>query len=177
MKKSKRSKILFRYTIHLGVSIKCIAGETKFVTDEKTAPSTETTLTTILFRYPLENIFNAEKFEFIYQCLPSKTLHFKEEKCSGRRHSKVYLTGLATGNVYGEKVQMFVIGKSVKPRCFKSVKTLPCQYRAPNKSWMSGELFKDWVYMSLIENFTYLRERFNHQRLNYVKNVKILKYV
>ena len=39
---------------------------------------------------------------------------------------------------------MFVIGKSVKPRCFKAVKTLPCRYRAQHK--MSGELFKDWVH-------------------------------
>ena len=49
MKKSKRSKINFRYTIHLGVSIKCIAGEAKSVTDEKAAPSTETTLLPVTF--------------------------------------------------------------------------------------------------------------------------------
>ena len=40
---------------------------------------------------------------------------------------------------------MFVIGKSVKPQCFKGVKTLPCLYRAQHKSWMSGELFEVWV--------------------------------
>ena len=33
--------MLFRYTIHLGVSFKGIAGELKSVTDEKTAPSTD----------------------------------------------------------------------------------------------------------------------------------------
>ena len=41
---------------------------------------------------------------------------------------------------------MFVIGKFVKPRCFKGVKTLSCQYHAHHKSWMSGELFEDWVH-------------------------------
>ena len=41
---------------------------------------------------------------------------------------------------------MFVIGKSVKPRRFKGIKTLPCRYRAQHKSWMSGELFEDWVH-------------------------------
>lgn len=40
---------------------------------------------------------------------------------------------------------MFVIGKSAKPRCFKGVKTLPCRYRSQKKSWMSGELFEEWV--------------------------------
>ena len=41
---------------------------------------------------------------------------------------------------------MFVIGKSVKPRCFKGVKTLPCRCCAQHKSWMSGQLFEDWVH-------------------------------
>ena len=41
---------------------------------------------------------------------------------------------------------MFVIGKSVKPRCFKDVKTLPCRYLAQQKCWISGELFEDWVH-------------------------------
>ena len=54
--------------------------------------------------------------------LPNKTLHLKGEKCSGGKNSKVRLTGLPAGNGYGE---MFVIGKSVKPLCFKGVKTLP----------------------------------------------------
>jgi len=49
----------------------------------------------------------------------NKTLHLKGKKCSGGKLSKVCLTGLAAGNAYGERLQMFVIGKSIKPRCFK----------------------------------------------------------
>ena len=37
----------------------------------------------------------------------------------------------------GEKLPMFVIGKSQKPRCFKHIKSLPC--------WMNSELFEEWV--------------------------------
>ena len=58
----------------------------------------------------------------------------KGEKCSGRKHSKVRLTGLVAGNVYGESLQMFDIGKSVKPLCFKGVKTLPCRYHGQHRS-------------------------------------------
>ena len=65
---------------------------------------------------------------------------------SDAKHSKVRLTGLATGNAYGERLQMFFIGKSVKPRCVKGVKTLPCRYCVQHKSWMSGELFEYWVH-------------------------------
>ena len=71
---------------------------------------------------------------FTKSCL-NKILHLKGVKCCSGKHSKVRLTGLAD--------QMFVIRKSVKPRGFK---TLPCRYRAQHKSWMSGELFEDWVH-------------------------------
>ncbi|XP_057299235.1 tigger transposable element-derived protein 4-like [Hydractinia symbiolongicarpus] len=40
---------------------------------------------------------------------------------------------------------MFVIGKSVTPRCFKEVRSLPCQYKAQKKAWMDSEIFTDYV--------------------------------
>ena len=78
------------------------------------------------FPVPLENIFNADEFELFCQCLPNETLHLKGEKCSGAKYSKVRLTGLPAGNAYGERLQMFIIGKSVKPQCLKGIKSLPC---------------------------------------------------
>ena len=80
-----------------------------------------------------------------YQCLPNKTFHFKKEKCSGGKHSKVRLTGMAAGNAKGERLPMFAIGKAKNPRCFKGVKSIPCRYRAQAKSWMSSELFEEWI--------------------------------
>ncbi|XP_065642803.1 tigger transposable element-derived protein 4-like [Hydra vulgaris] len=109
------------------------------------APWLETTLSTILSRYPLENIFNADEFDLFYQCLPDKSLHLKNEKGIGGKHSKVRLTGMAAGNVKGERLSMFVIGKSKSPRCFKGVKNISCRYRAQPKSWMFAELFEEWV--------------------------------
>ena len=40
---------------------------------------------------------------------------------------------------------MFVIGKANKPRCFKGVRNLLCRYHAQRKSWMTAELFEEWV--------------------------------
>ena len=68
----------------------------------------------------------------------------KGENCSGGKYSKVRLTGMAAASAAGEKLPMFVIGKSVKPRCFKH-DSLPCRYRAQPKSWMSSFLFDEWV--------------------------------
>ena len=127
------------------MSFKTIAGESKSVTEEMTAPWLETTLPTILSRYPIENVFNADEFGLFYQCLPNKTFHFKKEKCSGGKHSKVRLTGMAAGNAKGERLPMFAIGNAKNPRCFKGVKSIPCRYRAQAKSWMSSELFEEWI--------------------------------
>ena len=134
-KKEKHAfyQLYFRY----GATFKNISGESRSVTEEMTAPGTQTTLPTILFRYPLENIFNVDEFGFFYQCLPNKKLHLKGEKRSGGKHSKIRLTGLAAGNAYGESLLMFVIGKANKQRCFKGVRSLPCRYRAQSNSWIT----------------------------------------
>ena len=105
----------------------------------------ETTLPTLLSNYKLEDIFNADEFGLFYQCLPNKTLHLKSEKCSGGKSSKIRITGLAAANSMGDKLLMFVIGKSKAPRCFKNVTSLPCRYRSQKKSWMDSTLFKEWV--------------------------------
>ena len=87
-----------------------------------TASWKETLLPTILSRYELKDIFNTDEFGLFYQELPSKSMHFKNERCSGGKFSKVRFTGLAAANATGEKLPMFVIGKSAKPGCFENVK-------------------------------------------------------
>ena len=77
-----------------------------------TAPWEETTLPTLLARYQLKDVFNSDEFGLFYEALPSKSLHFRGKRCSGEKHGKVRLTGMATSNTLGEKIQMFVIGKS-----------------------------------------------------------------
>ena len=52
---------------------------------------------------------------------------------------------MAASNALKDKKPMFVIGKSVKPRCFKGIKKKPCRYRAQKKSWMTSDLFEEWV--------------------------------
>ena len=91
-------------------------------------------LPTMLSKYELNQIYNADKFGLFYRAQPEKSLHLKDERCVGGKHSKPRLTGLAAANAVGEKLPMFVIGKSKSPRCFKNIKHLPCRYRSQNKS-------------------------------------------
>ena len=105
-------------------------------------PWNETTLPTLLSKHDLKDIFNANEFGLFYQCLPNKTHHFKGQKCSGGKNSKIRLTGMIAGNAIGEKLPMFVISKSKTPCCFKHIKNLPCKYKSQK---MDIQIFEEWV--------------------------------
>ena len=135
----------FYFLFRNNVSFKTVSGESKAVTPEMVAGWNETTLPTLLSNYGLENIYNADEFGLFYQCLPDKSYQLKTEKCSGGKHSKIRITGLAAANAVGNKLPMFVIGKAKNPRCFKNIKKLPCRYRSQRKSWMDSVLFEEWV--------------------------------
>ena len=72
-------------------------------------------LPTLLSQYKLEDIYNADEFGLFYQCLPNKTFHLKSDKCSGGKHSKIRITGLAAANAVGDKLPMFVIKNFKNP--------------------------------------------------------------
>ena len=99
------------------------------------APWNETTLPTLLSKYNLKDIFNADEFGLFYQYLPYKKYQFKGQKCSGGKNSKVRLTAMAPGNVIGEKLPMFVIGKSKTPRCFKHIKKFTLLIHITKEEW------------------------------------------
>lgn len=93
--------------------------------------------------YDSDNIFNADETGLFYKLTPDKTLKFQGERCAGGKLSKVRITVLVTANMSGtEKRKLFVIGKSVNPRCFKN-KTLPVKYRSNSKAWMTSDLFTE----------------------------------
>ena len=83
-------------------------------------------LPTLLSQYKLEDIYNADEFDLFYQCLPNKTFHLKSNKCSGGNYSEMIIIGLGAANAVGDKLAIFVIGKSQNARCFKNVRSLPC---------------------------------------------------
>ena len=80
-----------------------------------TNASNKTSLPTVLSRYKLKDIYNADEFGLFYQGLSNKTLHMKGKKCSGSEHSKVWLNGVLAVSAAGEKLPIFafhvVIGR------------------------------------------------------------------
>ena len=109
------------------------------------APWEQTTLPTILTKYDHKQIYNVDEFSLLDRAQQNKSLHLKNENCVGGKHSKLRLTGYTAANAVGEKLPLFVIGKSTKPRCFKHIKQLPCRCRSQKKSWMDSILFEEWL--------------------------------
>ena len=116
------------------VSFKTVSGESNACTDEMVAPWDQIALPPILSKYDLNQMYNADEFGLFHRAQPNKSLHLNNENCDVGKHSKLRLTGLTAANEVGEKLPLLVISKSKKPRCFKDIKHLPCQYRIQKKN-------------------------------------------
>ena len=78
----------------------------------------------------------------------------KGDNCHGGKHPKDLLTILPCASMDDiEKMLSLVIGKSMKPRCFKGVKILPTPYHANKKVWMTGDISLNG-YENMNENST-----------------------
>lgn len=100
----------------------------------------------LLQGYDPADIFNADETGLFFQCLPNKTAIFKGDECKGGKQSKVRVTILLAANQNGtEKLLPLMIGRSAKPRCFSKVKSFPLVYKSNRKSWMTSEIFSEWL--------------------------------
>ena len=145
-REGKKSLFLIFIFFRHNVTFKTVVGEGNSIQPEMVASWFETALPALLSNYNLEDIFKADESDLFYQCLPNKTLHLKSEKCSGGKNSKIRITGLAAANSVGDKISMFLVGKSKARRCFKNFTSLPCRYRSQKKIWMDSTLFEEWVH-------------------------------
>ena len=81
--------IIFHLFFRSDITFKEVSRESVKVIKEMTAPSKETILPTMLDRYQLKDIFNTDGFGLFYEALPSKSLHFRDKRSSGGKHSCV----------------------------------------------------------------------------------------
>ncbi|XP_018795547.1 PREDICTED: tigger transposable element-derived protein 6-like [Bactrocera latifrons] len=92
------------------------------------------------------NIFNADETGILYKMRPDKTHKINGETCSGGKMPKERITAMICANASGTvKRKLLVIRKYNNPRCFKNIKTLPVDYCANNKSWMTSQTFTDYL--------------------------------
>ena len=97
--------------------------------------------------YEPRNIFNMDETGLFFRQNSTKTFHVKGEDCAGGKKSKDRLTVSLCASMTGEKLKPFVIWRSANPRCFKNIPTrsLPVDYASNKKSWMTSDLFENWL--------------------------------
>ncbi|XP_026806961.1 tigger transposable element-derived protein 4-like [Rhopalosiphum maidis] len=104
---------------------------------------------TIINEYSPNEIFTADETGLFYKCLPADStqqLSYSGVDCRDGKRSKERVTVLLCTNMSGtEKVKPLLIGKCIKPRCFKGVKSLPVDYESNPKSWMTALLWNKWL--------------------------------
>ncbi|GFO06404.1 tigger transposable element-derived protein [Plakobranchus ocellatus] len=136
---------LDRFKSRHGIVMKRICGESAAVCQETTEGWKDTQLKKILEEFSPDDIFMDETGLF-FKCLPNRTLALKGEKGTGGKIPQERITLIVAANMSGtEKLPLLTIGKFQKPRCLKNIKTLPTEYKASTKAWMTGAIFEDWV--------------------------------
>ena len=79
-------------------------------------------------------------------CCQTKPWNSKMLTVMAAIKNKDRLTAMTCSNMdSSDKLPLLVIGKAANPRCFKNVKSLPVQYHANKKAWMTSEIFIAWV--------------------------------
>ena len=98
--------------------------------------------------YNLDDIYNCDETGLLFRTMPTKSYVEKSDNAHGTKCSKERLTVMLCCNMSGtDKCKPLVIGKSLRPRCFKHIdsKSLPVDYQANKKAWMNYILFTQWV--------------------------------
>lgn len=100
--------------------------------------------------YTQDQIFNCDETSLYFRMLPNKTLtSHKERPAAGRKKQMERVTLNICANASGtSKLPLHIIGKSIKPRCFKNcnMETIPIRYSAQKNSWMTSPIFKSWFH-------------------------------
>ena len=89
-------------------------------------------LPNLLLSYLPRDVFNADETALFYRAQPAKTNHIDAYR---------ELDG-------SEKLKPLIIGKADKPRCLNGILqvNLRCIYKKNTNGWMTGVIFKAWLY-------------------------------
>ena len=109
---------------------------------------TSTILPGLLEEYRPNEVYNADETVLYYRATPDGSHCYSHEKISGSKKAMERITVLCCSNLTGtDKCKLLVIGKSLRPRCFKNVNVdnLPVTYRANKKAWKTSQIFTEWL--------------------------------
>jgi hypothetical protein len=99
-------------------------------------------------KYDVENVYNMDEMGLFYKLLPNRSYVKVKDHKNGRGlkmmkakdRVTLFIATNATGN---DKVPIYLIGKSLKPRCFKNGPPR-LKYFSQAKAWSDSKVFKQW---------------------------------
>ena len=122
-----------------------IHGEADGVSIETVSQWTKDKLPKLIEGYNSVDIYNGDEFGLFWRLLPNRTYKVLNNKfktgSKGKERVSVFVCANRTGT---DKRKLLVIGKSQRPRCFRN-KKLPVIYRNNTNSWMTSELFIEYL--------------------------------
>ena len=128
------------------IKLRSIQGEEREMNISDVDAWHQTVWTEILQEYEAKDIYNCDESGLFYRILPNRTLAFKGQKCAGGKMSKERISIMFCSNMDGsDRVPLLCIGKAKNPRSFRGHLTLPTEYRANKKAWMTSEIFTEWI--------------------------------
>jgi hypothetical protein len=101
---------------------------------------------TILDQYALADIYNMDETGLFYHMQADNSLATKQ--LEGRKQNKERITITVCCNADGsDKLPLWIIGKSFRPRCFKNINidNLDYKYHANKNARMTQNVFKLWL--------------------------------
>ena len=156
-----------------GIRNLSIQGEKPSAAEETVEPFLENLQKVIEERglIPEQNLQRGRNWTVV-ECLPQRTLvSCREKSAPAFKKAKDRLTVLGCTNRTGtHKLKPVLIGKSVKPRCFKNVNmdALPVIYKMQRNAWMNLEIFAKWFWKEFVPAVK------RHQRLQDIRSPKAL---
>lgn len=138
---------LSRFKERSGLVFRAVSGESAVAVADACKDWQERRLPEVLRQFSPDDIYNVDETALFFKLLPTRTISFKGEHCTGGKLSKERLTVLVGANMSGtNRLKPLVIGKSKHPRCFNNVTTLPVSYDANTKAWMTQAIFSKWIH-------------------------------
>ncbi|XP_049524040.1 tigger transposable element-derived protein 4-like [Dermacentor silvarum] len=138
---------LTRFKDRNGLVFRTIAGEATAADATACRDWRAGRLPGIMHHFKDEDVYNVDETALFFKLLPTKSMTFKGEKCTGGKLSKERVTVLVGANMSGsDKLKLLVIGKSKNPRCFKGITNMPVTYESNSKTWMTQALFSKWLH-------------------------------
>lgn len=134
-----------RFKSRMGISSKKMNGEMAAVDIEKYTDRIQQ-IKQIISKFDACNVYNMDETGLEYRAMPEKTL--TKISVNGFKKLKERITLVLCCSLDGkDKRKITFISKSAKPRVFNGFKKeLYVDYKATNKAWMSGEIFKEWLF-------------------------------